>query len=138
MYTTNENDTLEFQLNFKVAKKVRKGFLGLHSKSEDIVILNDGKVIDGLSERRWQTIFNLQCGEGSSRAQWQRFWVLGKLFVKTISWASQHRCYHRSKRLLDVLVRLITKPCDDKWEILSRDVGLHRIFDPAYVLIDSL
>lgn len=52
MYTTNGNDTLEFQLNFKVPKKVRKGFLGLHTMSEDIVILNDGKVIDGLSERR--------------------------------------------------------------------------------------
>lgn len=63
MYTTNGNDTLEFQLNFKVARKVRKGFLGLHSKSEDIVILNDGKVIDGLSERRWQTIFNFSARE---------------------------------------------------------------------------
>lgn len=43
MNTKNKNDVLEFELNFKVSKKVKKGFLGFGSKSQDFVILDDGK-----------------------------------------------------------------------------------------------
>lgn len=42
MYSTG-NDVLEFKLNYKTTRKVRKGFLSLRSENEDLVILNDGK-----------------------------------------------------------------------------------------------
>lgn len=42
MYTSNGADVLDFQLNFKVTKKVKKSFLSLRSSTEDFVILNDG------------------------------------------------------------------------------------------------
>lgn len=44
MLTTNGNEFLEFRLNYKVTKKVRHGFLGLKSREEDFVILNDGEM----------------------------------------------------------------------------------------------
>lgn len=43
MLTTNGNEVLEFKLNYKVTKKVKHGFLGLKSREEDFVILNDGE-----------------------------------------------------------------------------------------------
>lgn len=42
MYTTNGNDVLEFNLNFKVTKKLKTGFMGLRSTTEDFVILDNG------------------------------------------------------------------------------------------------
>lgn len=44
MHTATVNDVLEFKLNFKVVKKVKKGFLGLRSIKEDFVVLNDGEM----------------------------------------------------------------------------------------------
>jgi hypothetical protein len=37
-----ETDVLKFNLNYKVVRKVRKGFLGLRSTTEDFVVLNNG------------------------------------------------------------------------------------------------
>lgn len=44
LYTTTLKQTqLDFRVNFKVKKTTREGFLGLRSKTEELVILNDGK-----------------------------------------------------------------------------------------------
>lgn len=37
--------TLEFKLNFKVTKSVKKGFLNLRTSKEELVILDNGKYI---------------------------------------------------------------------------------------------
>ena len=42
MYSVSGNDVLDFNVNFKVTRKIRKGFLGLQSTSDELVILNDG------------------------------------------------------------------------------------------------
>lgn len=43
MYTTISHDALDFKLDYKVTRKVKKGFLGLRSTTENFVILNDGE-----------------------------------------------------------------------------------------------
>jgi hypothetical protein len=43
MYAVNGSDVLDFNINFKVTRKVRRGFLGLQSTTDELVILNDGK-----------------------------------------------------------------------------------------------
>jgi hypothetical protein len=43
MYAASGNDVLDFKVNFKVTRKVRKGILGLQSTTDELVILNDGK-----------------------------------------------------------------------------------------------
>lgn len=43
MYPTGGSDVLEFKVDYKVKKKVKDGFLGWRSKSEDFAILNDGE-----------------------------------------------------------------------------------------------
>lgn len=51
MYTMSNNDVLEFKVDYKVKYKVKEGFLGWRSMSEDYKILNDGKLIN-YEERR--------------------------------------------------------------------------------------
>lgn len=46
MYAVNGNDVLDFKINFKVTRLVRKGLIGLRSKTDELVILNDGKYIN--------------------------------------------------------------------------------------------
>lgn len=46
MYAASGSDVLEFKVNFKVTRKVRKGFLGFQSTTDELVILNDGKYVD--------------------------------------------------------------------------------------------
>lgn len=43
MYSTNGSEVLEFKVDYKVTRKVKEGFLGWRSKSEDYVILNNGE-----------------------------------------------------------------------------------------------
>lgn len=43
MYPTSGSDVLEFRVDYRVTKKVKDGFLGWRSKSEDCAILNDGE-----------------------------------------------------------------------------------------------
>lgn len=43
MYTPIKQNQLEFRVNFKVEKKVKEGFLGFNSKTEEQIILNDGE-----------------------------------------------------------------------------------------------
>lgn len=65
MNTTNANDVLEFKVNFRVTKKVRKGFLGLGTKTDDCVILNDGKT--RTSRLHNAVITEIRCSSNSER-----------------------------------------------------------------------
>lgn len=59
MYTKSSHDLLEFNLNFKVTRKVKKGFLGLRSTPEDFVILNDGEDDDDDDDKNDAEMFIL-------------------------------------------------------------------------------
>lgn len=82
MYAASGNDVFDFKVNFKVTRKVRKGFLGLQSTSDELVILNDGKFRQNCECLKQITDCTcqlcLQWKEESNPDRWPRCWALGK------------------------------------------------------------